>query len=550
MLRAARFGHMFLQRDLRTGRAKLIIRSTLRTAPADFTHLLPHQLNVLPQNCPQPIPSSRGPRQARSHCGVERVITHVRPQARTRPSALGEDAAMRHLLRLALCTFTVCAFSGAARGADTTVTGDLPRQADLGFSVSTDDGRLQVVRVTEGSPAARAGLAKDDEILAINDSGRFSKPYLGQAALTKLDGGIPLRLGIRRGQDERAISFTPPPRPFESVPGLDSFYGVVTTTDGTRLRTIVTRPTGASGGPLPVIYFTQWVSCGSLEFSRGGLALEILKTLAQRSGGALIRVERAGTGDSEGPACHEFDYDTEVAHYREALEATFAQYDWLDRNRLVIYGSSLGATVAPLVAQGSKPAGVMVQGGGAVTYLERMINFDRQQLERTGVPAAEIHARMSRQIPFHVEYLLRGRDPDEIAKDSADMAAARTAIRGLGDGEHYGRPYAWHRQAARRNFLEAWTAIDAPVLVLFGEFDQFEGRHGHELIARAVNRAHPGRATFIEIPHMDHEGDVYDTAEDAYVWERQVSGPPNVAAQLQAGPMLRWLRDAVGFPAK
>jgi pimeloyl-ACP methyl ester carboxylesterase len=456
---------------------------------------------------------------------------------------------MSCLLRLPLWIIATWAISGAAN-AEATVNGDLPRQADLGFSATTDDGRLKVVRITDGSPAARAGLAKDDEILAINDSGKFSKPYFGQAALAKLDGGVALRLGIRRGDDERAISFTPPPRAYENVPGLDSFYDLVTTTDGARLRTIVTRPTGGGGRPLPVIFFTQWVSCGSLEFSRGGLALEILKTLAQQSGAALIRVERAGTGDSEGPACHELDYDTEVAHYRDALDATLARYDWLDRDRLVVYGSSLGATAAPLVAQGRKLAGVMVQGGGAVTYLERMINFDRQQLERTGVPFADIHARMSRQIPFQVEYLLRGRDPDEIAKDNAEMAAARTSIRGLGDGEHYGRPYAWHRQAARRNFLEAWTSIDAPVLVLFGEFDQFEGRHGHELIARAVNRTHPGRATFIEIPHMDHEGDVYDTAEDAYVWERQVSGPPNAAAQLQAGPMLRWLREVAGFPAK
>lgn len=449
-------------------------------------------------------------------------------------------------LRIPMGVIAACALSGPVSSA-ATVKGDLPRQADLGFSVSTEDGRLKVVRITDGSPAARAGVAKDDEIVAINDSGQFAKPYLGQAALTRLDGGLPLHLTIRRGDSERAISFTPPPRPYESVAGLDSFYDVVTTPDGARLRTIVTRPATGGRTSLPVIFFTQWVSCGSLEFSRGGLALEILKTVAQRSGAALIRVERAGTGDSDGPACHELDYDTEVAHYRHALDATLARYDWLDRDRLVVYGSSLGATVAPLVAQGQKLAGVMVQGGGAVTYLERMINFDRQQLERTGVPAVEIHARMSRQIPFHVEYLLRGRDPDEIAKDSADMAAARAAIRGLGDGEHYGRPYAWHRQAAQRNLLEAWSAIDAPVLVLYGEFDQFEGRHGHQLIARAVNHAHPGRATFIEIPRMDHEGDVYDTAEDAYVWERKVSGPPAAAAYLQAGPMLRWLRDTAGF---
>ena len=440
-----------------------------------------------------------------------------------------------------------CIFS-AAVNATSTISGDLPRQADLGFRVSTDAGRLDVASVVEGSPAARAGLAASDEIVAINAVG-FAKPYHGEAALERLDGGRPLSLTLRRGAATRSVKFTPPPRPLEDLPGVDSFYDVVNLPGEVRLRTIVTRPTGRAGR-LPVIMFTQWVSCGTLEFTRGGLSREILKVLAQRSGAALVRVERAGTGDSEGPACHELDYDTEVAHYRQALDATLARYDWLDRDRLVVYGSSLGATVAPLVAQGRPLRGVIVQGGGAVTYLERMINFDRQQLERTGVPAAEIQARMLRQIPFHVEYLLRGRDPDEIAKDSADMATARAAIRGLGDGEHYGRPYDWHRQAAKRNFLQAWTAIDAPVLVIYGEFDQFEGRHGHELIADAVNRAHPGRATFLEIPRMDHEGDIYDNVDDAYVWEHKISGPPVDAAQLQTGPMLRWLRDVAGFAAQ
>jgi pimeloyl-ACP methyl ester carboxylesterase len=428
------------------------------------------------------------------------------------------------------------------------VHGDLPRQADLGFRHSTDAGRLEVSRIVEGSAAAAGGLAKGDVIVAIN--GRpFAKPYHGTAALARLDGGQPLRLDLRRGAETRSVAFTPPPRPLEDVPGLESLYDVVTTPDGARLRTIVTRPSGHEG-PLPVLFFTQWVSCGSLEFTGRGLSLEILEVLARRSGAALVRVERAGAGDSEGPDCHELDYDTEVAHYRHALDATLARHEWLDRNRLVIYGSSLGATVAPLVAQGRPLAGVMVQGGGAVTYLERMISFDRQQLERSGVPPEEIHERMRRQIPFHVEYLLRGRDPDSIAKDGAEMAAARAAIRGLGDGEHYGRPYAWHRQAAGHDFLEAWTTLDAPVLVIFGEYDQFEARHGHELIARVVNARHPGRATFVPIPRMDHEGDVYDTIEDAYAWERQVSGPPEAAALLQAGPMLRWLRDVAGVPVQ
>ena len=48
--------------------------------------------------------------------------------------------------------------------------------------------------------------------------------------------------------------------------------------------------------------------------------LSVMGELAQKSGMALIRVERSGTGDSEGPGCDTLDYDTEVRHYREALD--------------------------------------------------------------------------------------------------------------------------------------------------------------------------------------------------------------------------------------
>jgi pimeloyl-ACP methyl ester carboxylesterase len=436
------------------------------------------------------------------------------------------------------------------------VDGDLPRQADLGFQTDTQDGALIAMQVTAAGAAAKSGLRDGDRIVAI-DGRRVGRPYEAEAQLVAVKGGQRVEMQLERKATQNAASstqrivFTPPPRAFEDVPGLDSYYGVVQTSDGSRLRTIVTRPSATQlSNRLPVILLTQWVSCSSLEFSRGGLSREILKALARRSGAALIRVERAGTGDSAGPACHQLDYDTEVAHYREALDATLSHYAWLDPQRVVIYGSSLGTTEAPLVAEGRRVAGVMVQGGGALTYLERMINFDRQQLERTNVPPDQIDERMRRQTQFNVEYLVKGRSPDEIVRDGPDMVAARAGIRGLGDGEHYGRPYAWHRQASRRNFAAAWDRLDAPVLVLYGEFDQFETRHGHELIAQIVNKRHPGRATFVVVPHMDHEGDVYDTIEDAYAWRHPVSGPPERAQQLQTGPMLRWLKDVVGFPVR
>ena len=57
-------------------------------------------------------------------------------------------------------------------------------------------------------------------------------------------------------------------RPLEDLAGLETEYGVVRTSEGVRLRTILTRPEGASGR-LPAIFIAQWVSCGSIEFRAG-----------------------------------------------------------------------------------------------------------------------------------------------------------------------------------------------------------------------------------------------------------------------------------------
>jgi pimeloyl-ACP methyl ester carboxylesterase len=419
--------------------------------------------------------------------------------------------------------------------------GELPRRADPGFVPVPRDDALEVTALVAGSPAAKAGLREGDRILLVN--GRpVTNAVIGLDLLGRADGGIELVLETVRAGKARTIAYTPAPLPLEQVPGLESHYGSVTVSGGARLRTIVTRPADATG-PLPAIFFTQWVSCGSIEFLRGGLSREILKRLALHSGAALIRVERAGTGDSDGLPCHDLDYDTELAHYRAAFRALVHDNPLFDPSRVVIYGSSLGATMAPLVAQGNDVAGIIVQGGGALTYLERMINFDRQNLERTGVAPEEIQARLLRQILFNIEYLVHGRDPDAIAEESPAMATAKAGILGMEGGLHYGRPYAWHQQAARRNFLAAWAGVAAPVLVIFGQFDQWEGRHGHELIVDTVNRLRPGTATFIEIPRMDHDGDVYDNVIDAYTWSNPVSGGPEQAHRLQTGPMLRWLKE-------
>lgn len=419
--------------------------------------------------------------------------------------------------------------------ADTTMTGDLPRRADLGFATGAADGGLVVRDLNEASAAYAAGLRDGDVIVAV-DGQDFDQPYVGAEMLRRTDGGASVSITYRRDGDTAEARFTPPSMPLEDLDGVDTEYGVVETPDGARLRTIVTRPEGANGR-LPVIFVTQWVSCNGVEITRDRGFQGALRRIVQDSGAMVIRVERSSGGDSEGPACHELDYDTEVAHYRYAFDR-LVRGRGVDPDRVTVWGISLGSTTAPLVAAGNKVAGIVTVGGGGQTYFERMLTFDRIGLERSDADPATINSRIALHAEFHTEYLLRGKTPEAIAAEYPHLAEVWGAIRGTGDGLHYGRPYAWHQQAAKRDFLAAWAAFEGDALVFFAEYDQFEGRAAHESVVNVMNRVRPGSATLVTLDSVGHGLGAYPDANQALGFRdgQDVHG-------MLTGRMLAWMRE-------
>lgn len=326
-------------------------------------------------------------------------------------------------------------------------------------------------------------------------------------------------------------------RPLEKIPGLDSVYGVFEASDGTRLRTVLTRPQG-SEGPMPAIVFIQWLSCDSIELPAGrqdGWS-RMLRQVATGSGRVMLRTEKAGVGDSEGPSCSELGYEQELAHHRDAL-AWLLEHSWVDPQRVVIFGASMGATMAPLVAADHEVEGVVAWGGGAKTWLERTLGFERRYREGVAMAPDRLTDEMKAIAQFLPEYLVERRAPRDMAVADPQLAETWELLVGTQSWTHYGRPPIFHQQAQAQDWASAWAELEAPALILYGEYDWYEDEAGHRLIVDLVNRSAPGLAQLAIVPAIDHHFERYPS------WEAAVRGEGGEVAEGQVvEEILAWLK--------
>ena len=317
----------------------------------------------------------------------------------------------------------------------------------------------------------------------------------------------------------------PGTQPLLDLPGIDTEYGVIRTGAGAQLRTIVTKPTGRAGR-LPAVLFVPWLSCDSVDFSAGssdGWSL-MLKQLITQSNMLWLRVDKSGVGDSTGTPCDKLDYETELSQYQAAYTALVGRSD-VNPAHVVIFGGSMGATYAPLIAAGQKVAGVIVWGGGATTWFERMLAFERHALELGGTDSARLSTEMTARANFYSRYLLQNESPETIAGTDPELGKVWSKLVGTSGNLHYGRPLAFHQQAQRQNWPAAWAQVKAPVLALYGEYDWFESRDAVRLIAEVVNRERPGTAAFQEIPGLNHHFTRYPTRVAAFHEQGGVADP-------------------------
>ena len=297
----------------------------------------------------------------------------------------------------------------------------------------------------------------------------------------------------------------------EAYPGVVVRYDAIRDAAGRRLRMIATHP-DIPHGQFPVIFVVGWLSCDTVEAPPGtsDATQLMLQAIAKIPGFATVRLEKAGVGDSEGD-CGSTDFTAELAGYRRAFRH-LNDYPFVDPNGIFLFGISNGGGFAPLVAEGAKVAGYVVDGGWIKTWYEHMLEIERRRLVLEGHPPSEVNRLMKSVEYLYSEYLLQRRSP-------RDLFAERPELKMLWGGpaeQQYGRPIVYYQQLQDLDLMAAWSAVRVPLLALHGEFDWIMSRSDFELLVELVNRNAPGAAEFVELPRTGHTFEHYESLQAAF----------------------------------
>ena len=287
--------------------------------------------------------------------------------------------------------------------------------------------------------------------------------------------------------------------PLEKIRGTEVTYDSIVS-QGRKLRRIITYPENSSG-KLPAVFLVGWLSCDSTEQPRGtedGF-VELVHEIAARSGFITVRIDKPGTGDSEGD-CSQTDFQTELAGYQDGFRS-LASLDRVDPKRIFIIGFSNGGGFAPLVPGDAPVRGYVAFSGWVKTWYEHMLEHERRRLARAGDDPGEINRKMRLFSRFYDFYLNQGMTPGEIVASHPEMKEIW-----YDQPDHqYGRPAKYYQQLQQLNLEASWQKVSAPVLAGHGEDDWIMSRDDVVRIAEIVNKNHPSAATYVDVPKSNHD---------------------------------------------
>ncbi len=414
---------------------------------------------------------------------------------------------------------------------------DLKRRAALEIRVQklADIPGALVTEVTQGSPAQKAGIKTGDHVIQINGIA-IPDEYTLLKLTRKIRSAELVRITLlRKGSiNPLTLSFMPMAASFESYINLTVEPLTITNDYGDKLRAFVTKPKQATE-KLPAILFVSWLSCGTVENTdMNDSWVKMLREVAEKTGTVMLRLEKPGVGDSEGPACADCDLQTELNGYQAALRYLKNRSD-VDSSRIIIFGGSLGGTLASAVGKGHNIRAYVSGVSVYKSWLEHMIEVERRRLYLSGKTQGEVTQLMQGYVEFHTAYLSGKKTPGEVIQEKPHLKDLW-----YDEPQHqYGRPAKFYHQAQSINFMENWRSVNVPVLLVAGEYDWIMSLEDSQLLVDELNKRQPNQATRIIGKCMDHHWMKYNNPVDAF---NEVNGTYDSET---VGKMIEWINKVL-----
>lgn len=425
----------------------------------------------------------------------------------------------------------VCAHSATGHGI--VVKDELPRRAGpLGLRFELhESGVLRITQVQPGLPADRAGIRPGDLLLTINGESVRTPDDAG-AILRRSKSGDELELRVQReDQNDLAVRFVLEPAT-EVVEGSVVRYDHVVTAGGYRLRTIVTEPLESPrtiDGLLPAFLFVQGIICDTIDRPHFPEAPDtrIVHAMA-KAGFVTMRVDKPGTGDSEGPACSEIDFSTELDGFASALRA-LASMPNVDPNRIYVFGHSMGGVMAPYLAAELPVRGSIVYGTLVRTWFEYQLENVRRQSELRGFADELVNAYVQAEAKRSSVVLIEKGTLGDAWDRWPELRQPTQGI--MLDEEHMStRHVRFFHELQDLNLAQAWADASGHVLAIWGEYDWVCAKEDHDRIAAIVNRREAGAGSSITLAQADHSFTTH----------------PNLQASLMLMGRGRWADELIG----
>ncbi len=386
---------------------------------------------------------------------------------------------------------------------------NLPRRGTLGVPVAVAPAAAMKgagiagigLTVNDVPEAARAqGKLQAKDIIIGIEGKEFPTTTAYVDAIRHSPVGRPVTLMVLRNGKKESVEWKIAPKQDEVAEKYDVMYETVKTGPW-RVRTILTKPKGVAKSPMLV--WIQGLGGSSMDYplTAGNNVARILRDFAE-DGYATMRIEKLGIGDSEGDPSGDRSFDEETDIYRQAMKS-LDRYAFVDRDRVYVFGHSMGGCHGPIVAVDVPVAGIIAYGTVSYSWLEWAIRAAREQSILGGAKGSEVDARVRKVVAWYSALYTQKLSPDEIVKRHPELKEIRDEE--MPGGKMSGRTVEYFVQLNDKNFASYWERLGKTrVLALYGENDFVAQEGDHPHIATVVNAANPGMGTYLKLPGIDH----------------------------------------------